>query len=119
MLCGGYSEEITDSLVCHFIYILHAYYRGLGVGLVTPIAKHVNCVHPRVHSSNQHEGFCSPGPAVPVGVDVQVESLDSISEVDMVSTFEHFSYTVESCVDIDQIVFSFHIGTYSPHVGLC
>jgi len=25
------------------------------------------------------------GPAVPVGVDVQVESLDSISEVDMVS----------------------------------
>lgn len=28
----------------------------------------------------------SPGPAIPVGVDVQVESLDSISEVDMVST---------------------------------
>lgn len=27
----------------------------------------------------------SAGPAVPVGVDVQVESLDSISEVDMVS----------------------------------
>lgn len=27
----------------------------------------------------------SPGPAIPVGVDVQVESLDSISEVDMVS----------------------------------
>ena len=26
-----------------------------------------------------------PGPAIPVGVDVQVESLDSISEVDMVS----------------------------------
>lgn len=25
-----------------------------------------------------------PGPAVPVGVDVQVESLDTISEVDMV-----------------------------------
>lgn len=25
------------------------------------------------------------GPAIPVGVDVQVESLDSISEVDMVS----------------------------------
>lgn len=29
--------------------------------------------------------LCPPGPAVPVGVDVQVESLDSISEVDMVS----------------------------------
>lgn len=32
--------------------------------------------------------FChalSAGPAIPVGVDVQVESLDSISEVDMVS----------------------------------
>lgn len=29
--------------------------------------------------------FISEGPAVPVGVDVQVESLDSISEVDMVS----------------------------------
>ena len=30
--------------------------------------------------------FCFPrlGPAIPVGVDVQVESLDSISEVDMV-----------------------------------
>lgn len=28
----------------------------------------------------------SPGPAIPVGVDVQVESLDSISEVDMVRT---------------------------------
>lgn len=29
--------------------------------------------------------LCSPtGPAIPVGVDVQVESLDSISEVDMV-----------------------------------
>lgn len=27
----------------------------------------------------------STGPAIPVGVDVQVESLDSISEVDMVS----------------------------------
>lgn len=26
----------------------------------------------------------STGPAIPVGVDVQVESLDSISEVDMV-----------------------------------
>lgn len=31
--------------------------------------------------------LCSPtGPAIPVGVDVQVESLDSISEVDMVGT---------------------------------
>lgn len=29
--------------------------------------------------------FCLAGPAIPVGVDVQVESLDSISEVDMVS----------------------------------
>lgn len=29
--------------------------------------------------------YLSTGPAVPVGVDVQVESLDSISEVDMVS----------------------------------
>ena len=28
--------------------------------------------------------FCLAGPAIPVGVDVQVESLDSISEVDMV-----------------------------------
>lgn len=28
--------------------------------------------------------FCLTGPAIPVGVDVQVESLDSISEVDMV-----------------------------------
>lgn len=28
--------------------------------------------------------YLSAGPAVPVGVDVQVESLDSISEVDMV-----------------------------------
>lgn len=28
--------------------------------------------------------FCLEGPAIPVGVDVQVESLDSISEVDMV-----------------------------------
>lgn len=28
--------------------------------------------------------LCCSGPAVPVGVDVQVESLDSISEVDMV-----------------------------------
>lgn len=27
------------------------------------------------------------GPAIPVGVDVQVESLDSISEVDMVKCF--------------------------------
>ncbi len=27
------------------------------------------------------------GPAVPVGVDVQVESLDRISEVDMVGNF--------------------------------
>ncbi len=30
------------------------------------------------------------GPAVPVGVDVQVESLDRISEVDMVGHFQLF-----------------------------
>lgn len=30
------------------------------------------------------------GPAIPVGVDVQVESLDSISEVDMVSITERY-----------------------------
>lgn len=30
------------------------------------------------------------GPAIPVGVDVQVESLDSISEVDMVSITEGY-----------------------------
>lgn len=30
-------------------------------------------------------GVTLAGPAVPVGVDVQVESLDAISEVDMVS----------------------------------
>lgn len=29
--------------------------------------------------------YVYPGPSIPVGVDVQVESLDSISEVDMVS----------------------------------
>jgi len=32
--------------------------------------------------------FFPPGPAIPVGVDVQVESLDSISEVDMVRVTE-------------------------------
>lgn len=31
----------------------------------------------------------SAGPAVPVGVDVQVESLDAISEVDMVGSPQH------------------------------
>lgn len=31
-----------------------------------------------------HDCHCLTGPAIPVGVDVQVESLDSISEVDMV-----------------------------------
>lgn len=39
-------------------------------------------------SSEKNKCSCralSPGPAIPVGVDVQVESLDSISEVDMVS----------------------------------
>lgn len=38
-------------------------------------------------SSEKSQCSChalSPGPAIPVGVDVQVESLDSISEVDMV-----------------------------------
>jgi len=28
--------------------------------------------------------FCSAGSAIPVGIDVQVESIDSISEVNMV-----------------------------------
>lgn len=36
-------------------------------------------------NSNLFNCYKSAGPAVPVGVDVQVESLDSISEVDMVS----------------------------------
>lgn len=34
--------------------------------------------------------FIAAGPAIPVGVDVQVESLDSISEVDMASTIFYF-----------------------------
>lgn len=34
--------------------------------------------------------FFIAGPAIPVGVDVQVESLDSISEVDMVSQTFYF-----------------------------
>lgn len=33
------------------------------------------------------------GPAIPVGVDVQVESLDSISEVDMVSNPKQLLFT--------------------------
>lgn len=33
------------------------------------------------------------GPAIPVGVDVQVESLDSISEVDMVGNPKHLLFT--------------------------
>ena len=36
------------------------------------------------HCSNLLYALCVAGPAIPVGVDVQVESLDSISEVDMV-----------------------------------
>lgn len=31
--------------------------------------------------------YAFTGPPIPVGVDVQVESLDTISEVDMVSTY--------------------------------
>lgn len=33
------------------------------------------------------------GPPIPVGVDVQVESLDTISEVDMVSTLRLSAFT--------------------------
>lgn len=46
------------------------------------------CVIHSQSSSENNKCSChapSPGPAIPVGVDVQVESLDSISEVDMVS----------------------------------
>lgn len=34
------------------------------------------------------------GPAVPVGVDVQVESLDAISEVDMVCLYQTVTKTI-------------------------
>ena len=46
------------------------------------------CLSHSQSSSEKNKCSChalSPGPAIPVGVDVQVESLDSISEVDMVS----------------------------------
>lgn len=39
------------------------------------------------------------GPAVPVGVDVQVESLDAISEVDMVSFGQKLYITSTPCSD--------------------
>lgn len=44
-------------------------------------------LHSKISSKNSECSYhaLSPGPAIPVGVDVQVESLDSISEVDMVS----------------------------------
>nr|XP_019947146.1 PREDICTED: gamma-aminobutyric acid receptor subunit rho-2-like [Paralichthys olivaceus] len=41
------------------------------------------------------------GPAVPVGVDVQVESLDSISEVDMVSSLNVLNATWYKCFCTD------------------
>lgn len=40
-----------------------------------------------------------PGPAVPVGVDVQVESLDAISEVDMVGFGQRLCITSTPCSD--------------------
>lgn len=73
------------------------------------------CVHPRVPFSDPHEAFCSPGPAVPVGVDVQVESLDSISEVDMVSRSELFLTLIICTYEIGS---SFHTETCSPCAGL-
>lgn len=42
---------------------------------------------------NAMAGCLPAGPAVPVGVDVQVESLDSISEVDMVSFSHSLTFT--------------------------
>lgn len=48
------------------------------------------CLFHSANSSKKKKCSCHAsfaGPAIPVGVDVQVESLDSISEVDMVSPF--------------------------------
>lgn len=36
--------------------------------------------------------FCSVGSAIPVGIDVQVESIDGISEVNMVKVHILFLY---------------------------
>ncbi len=49
--------------------------------------------------------FCVAGPAIPVGVDVQVESLDSISEVDMVRkpVFMH------TCIQCDRLLQVMHV----------
>lgn len=40
--------------------------------------------------------YALPGPPIPVGVDVQVESLDTISEVDMVSTYLELKSTTKN-----------------------
>lgn len=38
--------------------------------------------------------YALTGPPIPVGVDVQVESLDTISEVDMVSTYTYITLVI-------------------------
>lgn len=40
------------------------------------------------------------GAAIPVGIDVQVESIDSISEVNMVSDLPGRPITEQNCVDL-------------------